>query len=312
MKSIEDIKLLLSELPTPSNGYNLIEDDQTFWGKNSNNQIVFGFNSKNINVVPLKQTTQYLQLFINHEFDIILNNKTLRSKISLLVLRQIKPEYIDTFLRICISMIDDLNEEKLLKHFLELKALFSNEKIISKTELEGIFGELFAMYILKTEHNKDISIYYQREDRRKFDFNISDKKKIEIKTTLKPQRVHHFLHQQLDASKYDVKIISIMLQKDDAGMSLLDLINRCKKLFSYFFSIILHLELMTKDIDEDELESIRFNYYYAKENMKIFDVNKIPRIKEKNVDGVFNVEYDVDLTNTSDEPIEDVVDWISN
>ena len=42
----------------------------------------------------------------------------------------------------------------------------------------------------------DISEYYQIEDRRKFDFSISDRKKIDVKTTTKPERIHHFLQMQ--------------------------------------------------------------------------------------------------------------------
>ena len=63
-------------------------------------------------------------------------------------------------------MLDDLNEEKLLKHFLELKDLFSNEKKISKTELEGMFGELFAMYVLKINYN-----FYVEYQKLKYEFN---------------------------------------------------------------------------------------------------------------------------------------------
>ena len=55
--------------------------------------------------------------------------------------------------------------------------------------------------------------------------HLSEKKKIEVKTTLKEDRIHHFLHQQLDTDRLDIRVISILLQKDDAGMSLLDLIN---------------------------------------------------------------------------------------
>ena len=312
MKTLEEIKSLIQSLPTPNNGYNLIEIDSYFWGKNYKGEFAFGFPSKNINVTPLKQSTKHLKLFINHQFTITINGKSNQRKISLLVLNEASEKHIDIFIRISLSMADNLDEEKLLKHFLELKDVFSNDKKISKTELEGMFGELFVMYALKTNYGIDISIHYQKEDRRKFDFNLTDKKKIEVKTTLKSERIHHFLHQQLDSDKYDIRVISVMLQKDDAGMSLLKLINKCKNLFSTYFTIILHLELITKNVDDIELDEMRFNLRYANHNMKIFDALKIPRLNEKDIEGVFNVEYDVDLTNTQNESIEKFINWTIN
>lgn len=312
MITIETIKTAIRTLPTPEDGYNLIEIDTYLWGKNSNGEIAFGFASRNKNILPLRQTTKHLKLFINHLFKITIDGALKERKLSLLVLKETDEKHADIFIRIAISMLDDLNEEKLLKHFLELKDLFSNEKKISKTELEGMFGELFAMYVLKINYGVDISIYYQKEDKRKFDFNLTDKRKIEVKTTLKPERVHHFLHQQLDIDRYDIRVISIMLQKDDAGMSLLDLISECKDLFSTYFTIVVHLELLTKNVDDAELEEMKFNFRYAKDNMKIFDASKMPRLKEKDFEGVFNVEYDVDLVNAQSESSGKFIDWITS
>lgn len=311
MKTVEEIKTIMQSLPVPENGYNLVEIDSYLWGKNAGGEIAFGFTSKNENIMPMTQSTKHLKLFINHQFKVTIGGHTSERKISLLVLKETEAKHLDVFIRVSISMIDDLNEEKLLKHFLEIKDLFSNERRISKTELEGMFGELFAMYVLKINYGIDISVYYQSEERRKFDFNLTEKKKIEIKTTLKPERVHHFLHLQLDTDRYDVRVISIMLQKDDAGMSLLELANECKDLFSTYFTIVLHLELITKNIEDSELEEMKFNFEYAKDNMKIFDANKMPRLKEKDVDGVFNIEYDVDLTNTPNESAGKFIDWIT-
>lgn len=52
---------------------------------------------------------------------------------------------------------------------------------------------------------------------------------------------------------------------------------------------------MTKNIEDSDIDSIRFNIEYAKNNLKIFNGDDVPRIKEKDINGVFNIEYDVDL-----------------
>lgn len=311
MKTVNEIKELLSNVSIPIEGYNLVCCDNYYWGRSSTGGIVFGFLTINKNIAPLSQSTEYLRLYINNNFKVCIDDVYEFKRMSVIVLKNGVDKNSDAFIRVILSMMDNLNEVKLLKHFLELKNLFSYEKKISKIELEGMFGELFAMYILKINYGVDISLYYQKEDRRKFDFNLSEKKKIEVKTTLKEDRIHHFLHQQLDTDRLDIRVISILLQKDDAGMSLLDLINECKDLFSGYFEIILHIEMMTKNIDIDELNSIKFNYHYAKTNFKIYDAMKIPKIKERNIEGVFNVEYDVDFSNIQNESIGKFIDWIT-
>lgn len=312
MTTVENIKKIISALPTPEEGFNFIEISSYLWGKNSEGQISFGFVSKNINILPLQQITKHLKLYINHVFKVTIDGLEKERKLSLLVLREKDGKRNDTFIRIALAMLDDLNEEKMLKHFFDLKDLFSNDKNISNIKLEGIFGELFTMYVLKKDYNIDISTYYQKEDKRKFDFNLTDKRKIEVKTTLKPERIHHFLHQQLDKDRYDIRVVSIMLQKDDSGMSLLKLINECKELFSAYFNIVVQLELLTKNIDDHELEEMKFNFRYAKDNFKIFDAIKMPSLTERDIEGVFNVEYDIDLSNVQSEAFPKFIHWILN
>lgn len=310
MKTTKEIKELLNNIPSSNNGYNLVTVDKFMWGKGKNNEIVFGFISINNKITPLIQTTAHLKLYINNLFEIKIDNKNVCEKMSLLVLKTISSKYVEVFINLILSMIENLNEEKLLNHFLEIKALFSNERKISKYELEGMWGELFSMYNLKQYYNIDISNYYQKESKRKFDFSVTDKKKIEIKSTLKPERIHHFLHQQLDTDRFDIMVISIKLQKDDKGLSLFELIKICKTLFSNNFEIILYIETIVKNIEINELEELKFNLEYAKSNFKIFDAFTLPRIKEKNVDGIFNVEYDVDFSNIKNKKIEEFNKWL--
>lgn len=310
MKTTKEIKELLNNIPSSNNGYNLVTVDKFMWGKGKNNEIVFGFISINNKITPLIQTTAHLKLYINNLFEIKIDNKNVCEKMSLLVLKTINLKYVEVFINLILSMIENLNEEKLLNHFLEIKALFSNERKISKYELEGMWGELFSMYNLKQYYNIDISNYYQKESKRKFDFSVTDKKKIEIKSTLKPERIHHFLHQQLDTDRFDIMVISIKLQKDDKGLSLFELIKICKTLFSNNFEIILYIETIVKNIEINELEELKFNLEYAKSNFKIFDALTLPRIKEKNVDGIFNVEYDVDFSNIQNKEIEEFNKWL--
>lgn len=300
----------INSLSKPSNGFNVFEMDGFLWGIGSNGETVFGLDSSYSKKFPIIQTTKYLKLFINNQFLCFINGEQQYKNLSLYVLINIETKMKELFIRLCISMTDNLDEDQMLRNFFNLKDLFTSRKKPSLIELQGMFGELFTIYYFKINYGLDISMYYQKEEKRKFDFSITEKKKIEIKTTLKPERIHHFLHQQLDTDRFDIKVISLMLQKDDCGMSLLDLINKCKDIFSNYIIIILYIEMMIKNIDDSDLESIKFNIQYTKSNLKIFKGEDIPRVKEKDINGVFNIEYDVDLENVKSISNESLIDWI--
>ena len=156
MKTVNEIKEILSSISIPNEGYNLVICDTYYWGRSSTGGIVFGFLTVNKNIVPLSQSTEYLKLYINNNFKVNINGICEYKKMSVVVLKNGVDKNSDVFIRVILSMLDNLNEEKLLKYFLELKNLFSYEKKISKIELEGMFGELFAMYILKINYGIDI------------------------------------------------------------------------------------------------------------------------------------------------------------
>lgn len=300
----------VNSLNKPISGFNIFKHEGYIWGIGSNGETIFGLDSSLSKTSEITQTTQYLKLCINHRFVCLIKEVKKYMNLSLYILNNADLKMQELFVRLCLSMTDGLSEEKMLRNFFNLKDLFTSKKKPSLIELQGMFGELFCMYYLKTEYRLDISAYYQKEERRRFDFSITEKKKIEIKTTLKPERIHHFLHQQLDADRFDIKIISIMLQKDDCGMSLLDLINECKDIFSDYLFIILYIEIMTKNIDDSDLDAIKFNIEYVKNNLKIFNGIDVPRIKEKDINGVFNIEYDVDFENVQNISHTKLIDWV--
>ena len=312
MMELNNILNLINNTSVPSEGFNLNNVSGVLWGKSSEDYIVFAIESENQNIIPISQNTKYLKLFINYEFLVEHNGIKQNQNLSVLILKTTDKKYIELFVRLTLTFAENLSENKLFAYFMELKDLFANSKKASLVELQGLFGELFAMYVLKINYGIDISTYYQKEEKRKFDFSITDKKKIEVKTTTKPERIHHFLHMQLDVDRFDIKIISIMLQKDDMGMSLLDLINECKDLFDDNLPLIMRIEAIIKNIDQEEFEELKFNYDYAKANMKIYVAGDIPRIKEKNDEGVYNIEYDVTLSNAPSIATSQFITWLAN
>lgn len=310
MIKTEQIYTILKDIQTPNEGFNLRNIDGVFWGKGANCEIVFGLESADTQVMPMIQTTKHLKLYLNTVFNIDDGFRKVLKPMSVLILQTPDQKYVDIFVGLTTTFSHEATENGLLKYFLCLKELFSSERKTSHLELQGLYGELLVMYILQTDYCKNVAKYYQTEEKRKFDFSISETKKIEVKTTLKTNRVHHFLQEQLNTQRYDIRVVSIMLLKDDQGISLKSLIERCKELFSDNLYLAIHIERMIKGIDEDEFMDIRYNYEYSKANFKMFDANIIPRLHEKTADGVFNVEYDSDLTNTTAITIGELTNWI--
>ena len=62
--------------------------------------------------------------------------------------------------------------------FSSLKNLFDDTNIRSDVELQGFFSELYIIYYF-AQKNIDILDYWQKKDKRKFDFSINEQKRME-------------------------------------------------------------------------------------------------------------------------------------
>lgn len=295
---MENIIELLNTIPIPTTGLSLRKSEQFYWGKSSSGGIVYGIDSKNTKLTSLTQSTKYLKIYLNTSFDVTFEGQTNKKNLSLIVLKKEGIDFLNIFIRLTITINNVLSDQELLTYFLSLRNLFSNDSKKSIKELQGLYGELYSMVYLKEKFGIDISRYYQSEDKRKFDFSITELKKIEIKTTTLPTRIHHFKLEQLNVLRYDIIIVSIMLQKDDCGLSLSDLIQKTKQLFSENIKLMLHIESMIKNTEIEVLDTIKYGKKFIDNNIKFFKATSIPRIQEKTMDGVFNVEFDSDLSTS--------------
>ena len=83
-------------------------------------------------------------------------------------------------------------------------------------------------------------------------------------------------------------------------------------MFSTEFNIVYRIEKILKNSNEEDLKELKFNYDYTIANLKIFSGELIPKICQKDVDGVFNVEYDVDFSNIKNNSINNFMSWVTN
>lgn len=161
-----------------------------------------------------------------------------------------------------------------------------------------------------SEKSCDLSRFWQSRNMMKFDFSISEKKRLEIKSTLKPSRTHHFKHDQLLSELYDIRIISFMLRKSDFGITLEDIIDTIREKYPDNYALLMHIETAIAYADKDMLRGIKYDELYLKDNMRCFDAKDIPHFNEKTPDGVFNAEYDCCLDNSTTVSEDFLINWV--
>ena len=131
----------------------------------------------------------------------------------------------------------------------------------------------------------------------KFDFMLDDKKRIEIKSTIKSSRTHHFRHEQLQSELYDIKIVSLMLRKSDTGISLEELINSIRHIYAKNYALLMHIESLIPHVDDDMLRAIRYDGLHLKDNLRFYDAKDVVRARQKQPIGGADIFLDQRLQN---------------
>ena len=211
----------------------------------------------------------------------------------------------ELFLELCTIMISTCNgsEEKIMDTFSILRTFFSERKEYSDNELIGLYAELYTIIIYKDSLH--LERYWQSRDKMKFDFSISEKLKLEIKSTTQNSRMHHFRHEQLMTSVYDIYVMSYLFRYDDEGTSLYDLIIECKELLMDYPNKLLRINSVLRNVSEDRLKTLRFNRDYTDQFRRLYRAVDIPKFNEVTPAGVTNAEYDciLDTINDFDQSI---------
>ena len=304
----------LVKQPLPKNDcYNVFQinnhEYEAYIGKDTNGNVVFMIPSSTPNLLPQYQQTKSLRFAFNQKC--VINNCGEEQTMHILLCKENTYEKISAFIRLTSAFsVSNMNrnQEYLSKLFNAISNLFTKDQEFSRKELQGIFGELFT---IKYFHSLglDIASYWQSRDKMKFDFSLDEHRRLEIKTTIKQNRVHHFRHEQLLSNLYDIKVVSIMLRESDTGLSLKSLIEEIREIYSNNFNLMLHIEKVTKAAYY-LLEDVCYDEVYLKKNMRFYDAIQIPHFGEKTPDGVYNTEYDCVLDNIKNMLLDDIVCWL--
>lgn len=287
-------------------------DESCYFGKDKDNNVVFMIPSSMIRVIPVYQETRSLRFAFNKKCTFCNNDIVETKVVHLLTCKEKDEDKIMAFIRLTKAFAQndrDNDQYYLARLFSSISALFDKERKVSEIELQGLFAELYTI-IYFGKKSCDLSRFWQSRNMMKFDFSISEKKRLEIKSTLKSSRTHHFKHDQLLSEIYDIHIISFMLRKSDFGVTLEELVDTIRETYADNYALLMHIETSIAHVDKDMLRGIKYDELYLKDNLRFFNAKDIPHFNEKTPDGVFNAEYDCCL-DTSPMVSEDLlISWV--
>ncbi|MDR3239017.1 MAG: PD-(D/E)XK motif protein [Clostridiales bacterium] len=317
MEKADEIYNLIKAMHIPSGSkYGLVKINldgaEIYYGKDSNNNPVFAVVSCNAQRRQVIQKTKKLIFWFYATCDIIADGEHSEKIMNVLTCLSQDENEIVAFIRLTLAFIkgaDEQSAKRLSELFTALTNLFANVHRANQMELQGFFGELYAIKYFY-EQGPNISDYWQKKEKMKFDFSISAQKKLEVKTTTNELRVHHFRHEQLLSDLYDICVISILLREDDQGLSLLELIKEVRGIAMGNFNTLMYIEDFVRNFDESELSNIKFDVAYLNKNLHIYRAEDVPRFKENQPMGVSKTEYDSDLTNSQFMLEKDFMKWI--
>ncbi len=313
---INEIFEKIKSISVPKTNYIVFwaENKQCLFGKDCEGKVVFLLPSHSTKMLPLCQETKSLRFAFNKKCSFELDDRTDTKVMHILTCKENDEDKLLAFIRLtyAFSVTEIENDQYYLaKLFSALSALFDKNQDVSEKELQGLFAELYFILFLKSK-GCDISHNWQTKNKMKFDFSLTEKKRIEVKSTLKTSRVHHFKHEQLLSQLFDIKVISIMLQKNDCGISLATVIDKIRKEFSNNYALLIHIENLVSRLDKEKINNIKYDKTYLESNLKFFDAVNIPHFNERTPDGVFNVEYDCTLEGVKDLSEKELINWIGD
>jgi hypothetical protein len=258
-------------------------------------------------------STDHLILNIGVSCTINSSNNEYSGKCHILSCKSNDAYLINSFVLLSIALGNEITEYKntniLYDFFNSLVQLFKMTQASNlETQQQGLWAELFLMKHLNVVK---FCTFWHSEPGRKYDFS-TESTKLEVKSTTKYERIHSFSHMQLYRSdNIPVVIASIQLQKDDAGLSLKDLIDLIKKELEGNTELLIKLEkaVAKAGMNNERIDGPSFDESFAQSSLAWFNAAKVPRYNQGEPKGVSNTRYNIDLSNTEETSTEEFNNW---
>ena len=212
-----------------------------------------------------------------------------------------EPTQIETFIVLSDSFLkhnsgNRIERDDLISFFGSMVRLFEVTPARDVwSEQLGLWGELFMMS--RVLGFRFWMPFWHNETTRRFDFSY-DYRRLEVKTTTRPERIHHFSHRQIYAMENEeISIISLVVKEDDSGLSLRQLIQDCRKAILGTPGY-LKLEKAVRQAGMDQTTDVgpKFDALEAETSLAWFRSTDIPHFWMPEPEGVTGTRYKVDLS----------------
>jgi hypothetical protein len=243
-----------------------------------------------------------------------IKNSAQEAKFNILLLTSTDSGEIEAFFDIALQLFitpygSNITQDLLIQKLSQIAQMLSKKSVRNYGDIaiQGCFAEFCVMkYLL--DQGIDISHYYHSRTEDKFDFSITETNKIEVKSTLKEERIHHFNHTQLTDPQHNIQIASVLMRRDDKGMNLPELMQDVLSMLSDVDTGKLQnfRDDFLEHCERDSLDDQRYTLAYIMQRIKFFDANKVPHFDTTEPDGVTHTEYDVDFKGVSELQLNEV------
>ena len=221
------------------------------------------------------------------------------------------------FAHICGTILQIVGAEPDLEFVVEtvkrLVDLFQKLSAPARKSVIGLIGELFVIYSANSA-TESLAAWRSTVDDR-YDFSVDDIR-LEVKASGSRQRAHSFSLEQCNPPADTTGVlVSMFVESSGGGMSLLELINRIEAQVRDDATLPLKLEENIVDCLGKDLTAalnMRFDDKLAKSSLIIYDLTKIPAIRESVPLDVSQIRFLSDLTNTKFGYVPDLVKRSSN
>lgn len=268
--------------------------------------------------ILIKSTQDKKQkVLFENEFFIMKNNIVLEyeekvlGSFHVLICKKRDELNVSHFERVCDYLFvrgdNSLSSEEMLKLFYSLETIFSVVKAHDKSLEIGLYGELSLINYLYDNNVGELYKAWHTDFFNKHDFEINQKCKIEVKTTVKEERIHTFGHNQICRPNLDVYVVSSKLLLCEKGLSLYEL---CRKTISILDNKeqMLAIELLMNKLGINyEYQGISCIQEETYKNLKLYKATEVPHLTQEIPNGVSGIVYDIDFSNSLESKFEDIV-----
>jgi hypothetical protein len=217
---------------------------------------------------------------------------------------KLQEDFIDIIVMMMQKLPPTPSKREISVEVENLISIFSAMSLPPKKKIQGLWTELLV--IEQSEVIEPIIKAWHTSPDAKYDFTLG-RDKVEVKSTSKENRVHHFSLDQLSPSTNSRVVIASSIVRESGpsndGLSIRGLYDKiCNRTESAEARLrVIKIIVETIGSDLNKSDDYYFDYTEACDTLRFYNAEDIPRVNKSEIDpGVSKIGFDSDLTGVVD------------